>query len=134
MADFKTAHVKVAANEGGYVNDKNDRGGETWKGIARVMNPQWPGWKVIDSYRNDSRFPAILKTLPDLEREVLAFYKAYYWNVIKGDDLKHQEVATSLYDSAVNMGPKQAIKLAQRAAKIPETGKMDLLTLETLNK
>lgn len=134
MAKFEVAHKGTSVNEGDYANDKNDRGGETWKGIARTKNPQWLGWKIIDQYRNDSRFPAILNSLPALEVEVLKFYRAQYWNVIKGDQLKHQEVANSLYDSAVNMGPKQAIKLAQRAAGITDTGVMDMLTLNTFNK
>jgi lysozyme family protein len=35
MADFKQAYQLVLQNEGGYVNDPNDPGGETYKGVAR---------------------------------------------------------------------------------------------------
>jgi len=48
MADFNQALQMVLQNEGGYVNDPNDPGGETYKGIARKMNSNWIGWQLID--------------------------------------------------------------------------------------
>lgn len=41
MADFKKAFVEVIKNEGGYVNDPDDPGGEIYKGVAR--NRTLPG-------------------------------------------------------------------------------------------
>ena len=38
MADFKIAFEKVLEQEGGYVNDVNDPGGETYKGVARSIH------------------------------------------------------------------------------------------------
>ncbi|RYD50653.1 MAG: hypothetical protein EOP52_13405, partial [Sphingobacteriales bacterium] len=35
MADFLTAYKRTAVAEGGYANDPDDLGGETYKGIAR---------------------------------------------------------------------------------------------------
>ena len=35
MADFRLAYKKIEAAEGGYVNDPDDKGGETYKGISR---------------------------------------------------------------------------------------------------
>ena len=46
MADFLPAYEAMIRNEGGYVlhDVPGDRGGMTYAGIARNMNPQWPGW------------------------------------------------------------------------------------------
>lgn len=134
MADFLIADKLRVGNEGGYANVVGDRGGETWRGIARKAHPKWEGWKIIDSLRNKQGFPIILNENKRLQELELEFYKVTFWDVIKGDKLKHQEVANVLYDSAVNMGPKQAVKLAQRAAGIKETGVVDAATLKTLNK
>ena len=37
MASFLPALQKVLAHEGGYVNDLDDPGGETYKGVARCF-------------------------------------------------------------------------------------------------
>ena len=44
MANFKIAHEKTAANEGGYANNHADVGKETYRGIARKLHPKWQGW------------------------------------------------------------------------------------------
>ncbi len=133
MAKFELAHPKVAANEGGYANDPADKGGETWKGIARKANPGWQGWVVLDSYKDKPGFPDNLHKVELLESLVKSLYRIKYWDAIEGDRLLLQEIADSIYDSAVNMGPERAIKLAQKAAGLPESGKMDAMTLSRLN-
>ena len=40
MADFNDAFDETMGHEGGYVNDSNDAGGETYRGISRRFNPQ----------------------------------------------------------------------------------------------
>ena len=35
MANFEEAYKKTSDFEGGYVNDEDDAGGETYRGIAR---------------------------------------------------------------------------------------------------
>ena len=133
MAKFENAYTKTAANEGGYANDPNDKGGETWKGIARKANPGWQGWVVIDSYRNLPDFPKILYGVELLESLVRSLYRIKYWDEIQGDYILNQGIADSIYDSAVNMGPSRAIKLAQKALGLKESGKMDQVTLDRLN-
>lgn len=133
MADFKLAYQKTAKNEGGYSNDPTDSGGETWRGIARSKNPKWAGWPIVDSYRNQIEFERFLEQDVLLQKRVLAFYQALYWDAIKGDKINSQDVANSLYDSAVNFGPTVAIKLAQRSLNINETGVVNSAMLDKLN-
>ncbi|MFM7564688.1 MAG: glycosyl hydrolase 108 family protein, partial [Planctomycetota bacterium] len=39
MADFAIAFDETMINEGGYVDDPDDRGGETYRGVARRFHP-----------------------------------------------------------------------------------------------
>ena len=41
MADYKKAIEKALKNEGGYVFDPDDAGGETFAGIARRYHKIW---------------------------------------------------------------------------------------------
>ena len=47
-SDFEKSLTFVLSAEGGYANNKNDKGGETYKGVARNYNPHWGGWVQID--------------------------------------------------------------------------------------
>jgi len=57
MAEFKPAFQNTITTEGGYVNDPQDPGGETYKGIARKIYSKWSGWQTIDMLKRQSGFP-----------------------------------------------------------------------------
>ena len=99
MAKFEDAIDTVLQNEGGYVNDPNDPGGETNYGISKRTYPH------VD-IKN--------LTLEDAK----AIYRRDFW---KFDGVVSQPVATKLFDAYVNMG-HQAIKLAQRLVDVAEDG------------
>lgn len=102
--NFSDAYKELIHDEGGYVDDPNDRGGETYKGIARRFNPDWSGWKIIDNYKsNKKNFKDFLSTDKKLESLVQAFYKANYWLKFKGDDLPYI-IAEELFEQSVNLG------------------------------
>jgi hypothetical protein len=46
--------------EGEWVNDPDDRGGETYRGISRVHWPKWAGWAIIDAEKQNEAFPSRL--------------------------------------------------------------------------
>ena len=52
MADFRESFNKVILAEGGYVNDPDDKGGETYLGISRVNHPYSTMWDIIDAIKN----------------------------------------------------------------------------------
>lgn len=133
MADFTKAYNKTSVNEGGWSDDPDDKGGQTWKGIARNLHPLWEGWSLIDLYKSDKNFPECLKQIEKLELAAKKFYKKEFFDVVKGDHLLIQEIADSLYDSAVNFGTKRAIILSQKALEIKETGIIDETMLNLLN-
>lgn len=137
MANFKSALDKVLSKEGGYVNDPDDKGGETYKGISRKHNPNWRGWRIIDDIKKD--FPKISnKDMTDLlrlniniEKEVYYLYKNDYWNCLELDDIPNQMVAECIFDTCVNQGMRAAVKFAQRVIGVKEDGRW---TLDLLNK
>jgi lysozyme family protein len=117
MADFALAYAKVAQLEGGYVDHPSDRGGETWRGVARVSNPHWPGWPLIDAAKADPTFPRNLASLPGLQERVDSLYRERYWEPIAGDTLP-QELADRLFDVAVNQGTRRAVIFLQVALTV----------------
>lgn len=107
MADFLVAYKITAVNEGGYVNDPNDSGGETYCGITRKGHPNSPIWAFIDKHK-----PVKWNTIfHELDSFVQALYKANYWDPIGGDSIDDQDVANDAYDMAVNSGVGDALKM-----------------------
>lgn len=122
MAEFLIGYKETMKIEGGYANDKDDNGGETWKGIARKFHSSWYGWRIVDKIKaanpsaNVEKLNALLGSDQDLQRHVLEFYKAEFWDIVHGDELNDQQIANMLFDSAVNIGNTPAIRMAQNAA------------------
>jgi Glycosyl hydrolase 108 len=84
MADFNNYINTILAKEGGYVNDKVDRGGKTKFGISQAA---YPNLDIANL------------TLP----QAVSIYKRDYWDKINGDRLP-ESVALNAFDAAVNQG------------------------------
>lgn len=125
MANFSDAIAKVLVNEGGYVNDPNDKGGETIFGVSRRANPNWVGWSTVDKIKksNPNDFKKLLNSNITLKNQAKQLYKQKYWDVMDLDDIPNQKIAFQLFDTAVNMGPSKAISIAQRLLGMTATGK-----------
>lgn len=144
MADFFEAFKITLGNEGGYVNDSSDAGGETYKGISRKYHGEWNGWVVIDSLKNAPNFPKNLDRDSSLQARVQSFYKMMYWDRFQGDQIQVQEIADELFDTGVNMGISRAVKFLQASLNylnrngelypdMPDDGKLGPGTLKNLN-
>lgn len=122
MADFLPAFESMIRNEGGYVlhDVLGDRGGMTYAGIARNMNPNWPGWAKLD---NGDQVPAQM---------VRDFYRANYWEPIKGEQISSQVIAQTIFDFHVNAGAV-ARKLAQLVVGATPDGAIGEKTIALLN-
>jgi len=105
---FSDAFDITMGIEGGYSNDAQDPGGETYRGISRRFFPSWPGWALIDKSG-----PGAVGLDPLTE----SFYKQNFWDRFSGDDLP-PEVAAEMFDSAVNCGVGTAAKWLQRALNL----------------
>ncbi len=118
MAEFDIAYKKVIeGHEAGYVNDPDDTGGETWDGISRVHNPDWPGWEIIDAMKKNPEFPKCLGRDQQLQQLKKALYRNVYWSPWL-TDMRHQEIADKVFDLRVNLGVTNGTKLFQKAINL----------------
>lgn len=120
MADFEKAFAITSAHEGGYVFDKDDAGGETYRGIARRYNPSWKGWRIIDEIKTDNpaNLSKALDNNSDLQIHVAKFYKRAYWDKFWGDSVPEQDIANELFDTSVNMGVRRAVRFLQEGVNL----------------
>lgn len=111
MELFNKCIAVVLKNEGGYVFDKNDPGGETNFGISKRQYPN------VD-----------IKNLT-IEQAKQIYYKDY-WNK-DFDKLDNKNLALQVFDNSVNIGKRRAIKMLQKIVCAKEDG---IFGNETINK
>jgi len=108
MNIFDMAFKEVLGFEGGYVDDKNDNGGETKYGISK-------------------------RSYPDVNIESLTIEQAkhiYYrdfWNTkqMELSLIDDEKIAIELFDTAVNMGVGVASKFLQEALNLMNRNQSD---------
>ena len=117
---FESVIRKVIEHEGGYVNDPQDKGGETNFGISK----RW--------------FPDVdIKNLT--KEDAINIYYNNYWIPAKVDRLPN-DLRSTYFDMCVNMGQKQAVKVLQEAinskkrSKIDVDGRIGPQTIQSANK
>jgi hypothetical protein len=93
---FDNAISKTLLNEGGYVNDPDDHGGETKYGISKGAHPD------VD-----------IKNLT-VDQAKRIYYREY-WKILNLDDVYNPEVAAKIFDICVNFGEEQAREIVKRA-------------------
>ena len=96
MSNFDESFSEVIRLEGGYVDNPNDRGGETKWGIARRNHP------YVD-----------IKNLT--EEGAKQIYWTEFWNPLLLARVLDNEVATEIFEQAVNMGVRNAVWNVQRS-------------------
>lgn len=99
---FETAVNRVLENEGGYVWNISDPGGETKWGISKR---QYPNLNIKELTKEDAK----------------KIYKQDFWDRIDGDELP-EDVAFQVFDAAVNHGIGNAIRMLQRAIGVVDDG------------
>lgn len=108
--NFESCFKMMIASEGGFVDHPKDPGGMTNLGVTRGA---WEAWLKRPVTEVEMR-----AFTPD---KVKPFYKAMYWNRIKGDSLP-SGLDYAMFDYAVNSGPNKASKDLQRIIAVPVDG------------
>lgn len=102
MAEFLKAFALTTKWEGGYVDDPDDDGKETYRGISRANWPRWKGWVIVDRHKPLKKH-AFIKD-EELDRLVKEFYRENFWMRVKGDQVNNQAIANVLFDWCVTSG------------------------------
>lgn len=108
--------------EGGYVNNPNDKGGATNKGIT------------IATYR---AYYGRTKTINDLKNLTMTewkhIFKTGYWDKCRGDDIRDQSIANMLVDFAWHSGVVTAVKKIQKIVGVTCDGICGTQTILAIN-
>ena len=120
-ANFDAALAAVLVHEGGYVNDPQDPGGATNRGITQ---------RVYNIWRVDHQLTArsVKHITPS---EVMAIYKRNYWDALKCDTLP-SGLDYCLFDFGVNSGVSRAARYLQEALGVAADGKIGPQTLDAV--
>ena len=117
MADnFSIAHKFTLAWEGGESDDAADRGGFTKFGVSTAfltdIASTQAGRDTLD--RMGIILPVTRNTIRNLtESQAASLFRWQMWDALKLD-LIPLRPAVVIYDAAVNSGPRQSVKFAQR--------------------
>ena len=96
---FESCVIEVLKNEGGYVNDHDDKGGETNFGISKKSHPK------VD----------VINLTEDEARDI--YYNEYY---VPNEYLlvpSNEQYSAMVFDCIVNHGSKVTVILIQRALR-----------------
>lgn len=127
MATFEKSFIKTVKAEGGYVNDPNDAGGETYMGVTRKYHPNLAMWTKIDNYKKSldkKELNKVLKEDKQVQQDIRNVYLNNYWKPLRLDEVNSQLMANQFFDNAINCGVTATIKLMQKIKFMKITGKM----------
>ncbi len=97
-AAFDPAYALVRKHEGYYLNHPEDKGGETYAGIARAFYPLWEGWAVLDAYKKQvGGYLMTNQIVPGMEQLVKSFYETK-WQQSRAGEIVSQDVANIFFD------------------------------------
>ena len=120
-SNFALSLEYVLKNEGGYVNDPRDPGGETMMGVTKAA---WSTW--LKRHIEDGEMAKL--TVAD----ITPFYKALYW------DKCCNQLTTGIdymaFDASVNMGVGQSIRLLQKSLGCVPDGVIGPNTMKLINE
>jgi len=120
--NFDQAFAKIIGYEGGYSNDMRDSGNWT------TGRPGHPG------ELKGTKFGISAAAYPTLDIKNLTLeqakdiYHADYWLAIRADELP-EAIRLDMFDTAVNSGVKQAVKILQIALGVKDDGIIGPITL-----
>lgn len=113
MTNFDAAFDRLMGNEGGYVNNPADPGGETQWGVSKRS---YPGVDIKALTRDDAK----------------AIYLRDFWQRGQMDAIAF-ELAFQVFDIAVNSGIETAIRMLQRAVGVADDGHFGPVSLGKLS-
>lgn len=111
--NFDQAFDLLMGHEGGYSNNPVDPGGETM-------------WGITARTARQAGYMGAMRDLPQSTAKQIA--KNQYWDTVRADELP-EGIRFDVFDTSYNSGPKQAIRLLQRAVWVEDDGVIGPKTL-----
>jgi lysozyme family protein len=116
---FEAGLTYVLGSEGGYVNNKYDKGGKTKYGISQASYPK-------------------LNIEALTWEEAKKIYYKDYWLKYGLDKIRHKKLAIKVFDTMIVVGSYKGVQLLERAVNhlmidLPIDGVLDPLLLEVIN-
>lgn len=122
MADPKKLKPFILRSEGGYVNDPDDSGGATNKGIT------------IATFRHYYGTNATIEQLKALtDEQWMHIFLCGFWNPFKADNIANQSIANICVDWAWASGTGTAIREVQALLGVAVDGIVGAKTLAAIN-
>lgn len=126
MADVTKLVPHILKWEGGFINDPDDLGGATNKGVC---------YKTYKLYRQRKKLS--VPTIEDLKnitnREFTDILKSMYWDACRADKIESQSVANAIVDWAWHSGTITAVKEVQKVLGVESDGIVGNITLSAIN-
>lgn len=130
MANFAAAFPTILKHEGGFSNNLSDPGGATKYGVSlRWLKSQDLSVADID-HDGDIDIDDIKNLTP---AGAMKFYEEQWWNVYKYGLFNSQAIATKVFDTAINIGPKPAHKIIQAIVEAVPDGILGQQTFNLVN-
>ena len=126
MADVTKLAPHILKFEGGFINDPDDLGGATNKGVC---------YKTYKLYRQRKKLS--VPTIEDLKNitneEFTDILKSMYWDACRADKIESQSVANAIVDWAWHSGTITAVKEVQKVLCVECDGIVGNITLSAIN-
>ena len=104
MKTFDGLFDMVIGHEGYYANVAGDKGGETYMGVARNLHPQWPGWLIVDAYKEKVGEIEHNEEIhnSELAQLVKEFYKHTFFDKYRIEGIHNGSLQEIIFDWCVN--------------------------------
>lgn len=120
--DYQTSFDRLIGNEGGYVNNPADPGGETNWGIT---------WPVLNQAMGQGIMP-MGTTIANLTRDqAKVIYKHFFWDAGQMDQFD-ASISFQVFDFAVNSGISTALRHLQAAVGVAADGNVGPVTISAI--
>lgn len=129
---IKVVLKNECGNGNGYVNDKDDSGGETVYGITRRNHPEFKIWNSIDQLPTVREKKAYRANNEEMEEVKMIYYRKYYLK-LQCDYFSDDSLSLQLFDMGVNAGVSTAAKLLQEVLGVTKDGIVGEQTITTAN-
>lgn len=119
-SNFNRSLAAVLQSEGGNVDDPDDHGGRTSRGITQ---------REYDAWRSEHKLPP-LDVWKAPQSDIIAVYREEYWEPYA--DLMPVGLDYMYFNTAVLAGPYRAAVLLQRALGVNDDGRIGPVTRQAL--